>query len=58
MARELDRDLNGSASGSVPKQVNDLTSIVKKKRKAPEPESPQKDASTPPEKKSKVEDAA
>lgn len=59
VAQELDRDLNaGAASASVPKQVNDLTAIVKKKRKAPEQEptpAVESGASTPPEKKAKMD---
>ncbi|KIJ55652.1 hypothetical protein M422DRAFT_151223 [Sphaerobolus stellatus SS14] len=62
VARELDKDLSGPAtSSSAPKQVNDLTSIVKKKkRKAPEPEgasTAEQEVSTPPEKKAKMEEA-
>lgn len=36
-AKSLDKELNGGAgSSATPVQVNDLTSIVKKKKKAPE----------------------
>lgn len=37
VAKALDKELNGAAgASSTPVQVNDLTSIVKKKKKAPD----------------------
>lgn len=60
VAQALDRDLNGAAStASASKQVNDLTSmVVKKKRKAPGSTAERADDSEStgsPEKKIKVD---
>lgn len=60
VAQELDRDLNGATSGSMAsKQVNDLTSmVVKKKKTTSEPTEGKRKADGDivgsPEKKSKV----
>ncbi|KAF8518978.1 hypothetical protein BU17DRAFT_48239 [Hysterangium stoloniferum] len=63
VAQELDRDLNNAVATAVPKQINDLTSVVKKKRRAPETSEDTGDkqkgaVSTPPEKKTKLGDTA
>jgi HAT1-interacting factor 1 len=64
VAEALDQELNAGSSGSAPAAVNDLTSmVVKKKKKAPNTNGAGKrkadgDAGSPSEKKAKLEDAA
>ncbi|EIN09667.1 hypothetical protein PUNSTDRAFT_113095 [Punctularia strigosozonata HHB-11173 SS5] len=64
VAKVLDRELNtGSASTGAPAQVNDLTSMVKKKKKEPAANGSGKrkaddDAGSPSDKKAKLEDDA
>jgi HAT1-interacting factor 1 len=63
VAKVLDQELNAGSSGSAPAAVHDLTSIVKKKKKAPDTNGAGKrkadgDAGSPSEKKAKLEDAA
>jgi HAT1-interacting factor 1 len=61
VAKALDQELNAGSSGSTPAVVNDLTSmVVKKKKKAPDTgkRKADGDAGSPSEKKAKLEDAA
>lgn len=56
VARELDRELNGGiGSNSAPNKVHDLTSVVRKKRKAPETTEAGQNETSPVEKKTKLE---
>lgn len=63
-AQSLDKELNGAASGSAAAPVNDLTSmVVKKKKKAPDAPTGGKrkadgDVGSPSEKKAKLEEPA
>jgi HAT1-interacting factor 1 len=64
VAKALDQELNAGSSGSAPAAVNDLTSmVVKKKKKVPDTNGTGKrkaddDAGSPSEKKAKLEEAA
>ena len=53
-AKQLDKELNASASAALPAQVHDLTGIVKKKKK-PAPEADGADAATATKRKAEDE---